>query len=151
MIKLIESSSNTFSFQPTASFADGSSFVYRFTDVFSQDEFIGTATGSNYGRWIKLPINVSTSSYVVGTNISTLPLLGGTYELRIFSGSVSDSVWSTEGRKWDLISDTWSTISGVPTPTGNGIWASRAFVSESIGRTKYSSANENAAYVVYNG
>ena len=152
MIKLNESSSNTFAFQPTASFADGSSFVYKFTDVFSQDEFVGTATGSKYGQWIKLPINVDTASYDVGVNVSTLPLYGGTYELRIFSGSgLSDAVWGTEPRKYSLISDTWSSISGIPTTTGNGIWTSRAWVSESIARENYSSANENAAYVVYNG
>ena len=152
MIKLNESSSNTFTFQPTASYADGSSYVYKFTDVFSQEEFVGSATGSNYGQWVKLPINVSTSSYVVGTNISTLPLLGGTYELSIYEGTTSvGAIWSTEPRKWGLMGNTWSSVPGVPSTTGNGIWTSRAFVSESIGRTNYSSANEIGAYVVYQG
>ena len=175
MIKLIASSSNTFAFQPTASFADGSSFVYKFTDVFSQDEFKGIATGSRYGQWIKLPITVSTSSYVVGTNTSTLPLYGGTYEVRIFPSADLDLVWDTEDedwdieaaewdativaisvygtepRKWSLMGNTWSSVPGIPTTTGNGIWTSRAWVSESIARENYSSANEIAAYVVYNG
>ena len=176
MIKLIESSSNTFTFQPTASFADGSSFVYKFTDVFSQESFVGIATGSNYGQWVKLPITVSTSSYVVGTRTSTLPLNGGTYEVSIYdNGAVLDLVWDideaqwdveatawdesiiilsvygTEPRKWGLMGNTWSSVPGLPTTTGNGIWTSRAWVSESIGRENYTSANEIAAYVVYQG
>ena len=175
MIKLNESSSNTFTFLPTASYADGSSYVYKFTDVFSQEEFVGSATGSNYGQWVKLPINVSTSSYVVGTNTSTLPLFGGTYELQIFPASdtsiqwdtdeedwdveatawneaaVTISVYGTEARKWGLMGNTWSSVPGIPTTNGNGIWTSRAFVSESIGRDVYSSANEVGAYVVFQG
>lgn len=175
MIKLTASSSNTFAFQPTASFADGSSFVYRFTDVFSQDEYKGSATGSKYGQWIKLPITLSTSSYVVGTNTSTLPLFGGTYEISIFPSTGLDIVWDTddedwdveatawdasaiavsvygtEPRKWGLMGNTWSSVPGLPSTTGNGIWTSRAWVSESIARENYSSTNEIAAYVVYQG
>ena len=176
MIKLNESSSNTFTFQPTASFADGSSFVYKFTDVFSQDVFVGSATGSAYGQWVKLPINVYTSSYVVGDDVSTLPLKGGTYEISIYpNGTSLDLIWDTddtdwdleatnwdasvvtlsiygtEPRKWGLMGNTWSSVPGIPTTTGNGIWTSRAWVSESIGRENYTSANEIAAYVVYQG
>ena len=149
MIKLTPTSSNVFAFQPTASFADGSSFVYKFTDVFSQEEFEGTSTGSKYGNWIELPITLSTSS-IVGVNTSTLPLGGGTYELKVYKGVVGESIWSTESRKWSLISDTWSTIQNISS-SGNAIWTSRAWVSESIERTNYSSTNENAAYVVYQG
>lgn len=175
MIKLNVSSSNTFAIQPTASYADGTSFVYKFTDVFSQDVFVGTATGSRYGQWVKLPINVFTSSYVVGANSSTLPLKGGTYEISIFPGDGLDLVWDvdsvdwdleatnwdtavvvtsvygTEPRKWGLMGNTWSSVPAIPTTTGNGIWTSRAWVSESIGRENYTSANEIAAYVVYQG
>jgi hypothetical protein len=151
MILLNESSSNTFVIQPTASFADGSSFVYRFTDVFSQEQYTGTATGSNYGNWIKLPINVSTSSYIVGVNVSTLPLRGGTYEVEVFSDSVViPSTYGTETRLWGLIQNIWSDVPGTTT-NGNVIWTSRAWVSESIERTNYFSTNEIAAYVVYNG
>ena len=149
MIKLTPSSSNVFAFQPTASFADGSSFVYKFTDVFSQEEFEGVATGSKYGNWIELPITLSTSS-IVSVNTSTLPLGGGTYELKVYKGVGGDAIWSTESRKWSLISDTWSTIESISS-SGNAIWTSRAWVSESIDRMNYSSTNENAAYVVYQG
>ena len=175
MIKLTPSSSNVFAFQPTASFADGSSFVYKFTDVFSQEEFKGAATGSKYGNWIELPITLSTSSYIVSVNTSTLPLEGGTYEIQIFptidnsiqwdtddedwdieavawdETIIAVSVYGTEPRKWGLIGSTWSSVPGIPTTIGNGIWTSRAWVSESIDRMNYSSTNENAAYVVYQG
>lgn len=152
MIKLNESSSNTFAIQPTASFADGSSFVYRFTDVFSQDQFLGIATGSKYGNWIKLPITLSTSSYTIGVNTSTLPLRGGTYEIKIFSApSASFSIYGTETRTWGLMGNVWSNVPAIPIVTENGIWASRAWVSESIERKNYLSTNEIAAYVVYNG
>jgi hypothetical protein len=152
MILLNESSSNTFVIQPTASFADGSSFVYRFTDVFSQDQFLGIATGSKYGNWVKLPINVSTSSYTIGVNTSTLPLKGGTYEIKVFSAPVvTPSIYGTETRTWGLIGSIWSYVPGIPIVNGNGIWTSRAWVSESIGRMNYTSTNEIAAYVVYNG
>jgi hypothetical protein len=151
MILLNESSSNTFVIQPTASFADGSSFVYRFTDVFSQEQYTGTATGSNYGNWIKLPINVSTSSYIVGVNVSTLPLRGGTYEVEVFQpGIVTPSIYGTETRLWGFIQNIWSNVPSSNT-IGNVIWTSRAWVSESIERTNYFSTNEIAAYVVYNG
>jgi hypothetical protein len=175
MILLNESSSNTFVIQPTASFADGSSFVYRFTDVFSQEQFLGIATGSKYGNWVKLPITVSTSSYTIGFNTSTLPLRGGTYEIKVFSApdvsiqwdtneedwNIETTAWNesgfivsiygTEPRKWGLMGNTWSSVLGIPTINGNGIWTSRAWVSESIGRKNYTSTNEIAAYVVYNG
>lgn len=175
MIKLNESSSNTFAIQPTASFADGSSFVYRFTDVFSQDQFLGIATGSKYGNWIKLPITLSTSSYTIGVNTSTLPLRGGTFEIKIFSApdlsiqwdttdedwdiettawnesGFAISIYGTEPRKWGLMGSTWSNVPSIPIVTENGIWASRAWVSESIERKNYLSTNEIAAYVVYNG
>ena len=40
MIKLVASSSNQFTIQPSGSAADGSSYLYRFTDTFSKDEFV---------------------------------------------------------------------------------------------------------------
>ena len=175
MIKLTESSSNTFAIQPSANYANGSTFVYKFTDVFSKDEFTGTATGSKFGQWVNLPINVSTSSYIVGTNTSTLPLYGGTYNLQIFpfidnsiqwdiddedwdveataweASAVTISVYGTEPRKWGLMGNTWSSVPGIPTTNNNSIMTTRAWVSEGIGRDVYSSANENGAYVVYEG
>ncbi len=174
MIKLSVSSSNQFVIQPSGSISDGSSYLYKFTDVFSQDEFVGQATGSKSGQWVQLFVDVS-SSYIVGTNKSTLPLDGGTYELNVYDTQLIAPQWDTEDvdwdvlnldwdeavsvlsiygsepRKWKQMGNTWSSVPGIPTTSGNSIMTTRAWVSESIDDTKYSSTNENAAYVVYEG
>ena len=174
MIKLVASSSNQFTIQPSGSSADGSSYLYRFTDTFSKDEFVGRGTGSNAGPWVRLFVDVS-GSYIVDTNKSTLPLNGGTYDVSVFDSSTLLPQWDTEDedwdvlninwddavtdfciygsepRKWKLMGDTWSSVPGIPTITGNSIMTTRAWVSESIDDTNYASTNENAAYVVYEG
>jgi hypothetical protein len=174
MIKLVASSSNQFSIQPSASNADGSSYLYKFTDVFSQDEYVGLSTGSNAGPWVRLFIDVD-GSYTINANKSTLPLDGGTYELNVYDATEFSPQWDTEDvnweveniawddivavfsiygtevRKWKLMGNTWSSVPGIPTQEGNSIMTTRAWVSESIDDTKYTSANENAAYVVYEG
>jgi len=174
MIKLSASSSNQFVIQPSGSISNGSSYLYKFTDVFSQDEFVGLATGSKSGQWVQLFVDV-TGSYIVGTNKSTLPLDGGTYELNVYDATTFAPQWDTEDedwdvlninwddvfavfsiygtetRKWKLMGNTWSSVPGIPTQEGNSIMTTRAWVSESIDDTNYSSTNENAAYVVYEG
>ena len=174
MIKLSASSSNQFTIQPSGSYSNGSSYLYKFTDVFSKDEFVGQSTGSNAGQWVRLFVDVS-GSYIVGSNKSTLPLDGGTYELNVFEQGAFLPQWDTEdedwdvlniewdasvavfsiygseSRKWRLMGNTWSSVPGIPTTTGNSIMTTRAWVSESIDDTNYASTNENAAYVVYEG
>jgi len=174
MIKLNASSSNQFVIQPSASRANGSSYLVKFTDVFSQDEFVGQATGSNVGQWVRLFVDIN-GSYIVDPNESSLPLNGGTYELNVYDATAFGPQWDTEDenweleninwddiiavysvygsepRKWVVMGNTWSSVPGIPTQEGNSIMTTRAWVSESIDDTKYSSTNENAAYVVYEG
>jgi len=161
--------------QPSTLTSDGSSYLYKFTDVFSKDEFVGQATGSTSGQWVSLSVDISGSQYTIRSNESTLPLDGGTYELQIFdvadfgaqwdtedeNWEVSNvgwddafaalSVYGTEIRKWSQLGNTWSSVPGIPTQEGNSIMTTRAWVSESIADTKFISTNENAAYVVYEG
>lgn len=174
MIYLFASSSNTATILPSGSYANGSSFVIKFTDRFTQDEFFAQGTGSKHDNWFTLGVDV-TGSYVIGTNKSQVPLNGGSYDVNVYSLTdispvwdledvnwelenydwdetvVSISVYGTEPRKWSLMGNTWSSVPGIPSVTGNGILTTTAFVSESISRTMYTSANEIAAYVVYNG
>lgn len=153
MIKLSASSSNQFTIQPSASRANGSSYLVKFTDIFSQDEYVGQTTGSNAGPWVRLFVDVD-GSYIVDTNKSTLPLDGGTYDVNVYTastGAIDPSVYGSEIRKWKQMGNTWSSVPGIPTPIGNTIMTTRAWVSESIDDTNYSSTNENAAYVVYEG
>ena len=174
MIKLNVSSSNQIAIQPSASHANGSSYLVKFTDTFSENEYVAQATGSNYGSWVKLFVDV-TGSYVIDTNKSSVPLYGGTFDVNVYDASAFGPEWDTEDvnweleninwddvfavfsiygsepRKWKLMGNTWSSVPGVPTTTGDSIMTTRAWVSESIARENYSSANENAAYVVYQG
>jgi len=159
---------------PTGSYADGSGFVLKFTDRFTQDSYYAQGTGSKNDRWFSLEVDI-TGSYVLGTNKSQVPLQGGSYDVNVYTltdvspvwdledvnwelenynwgeSVVALSVYGTEPRLWAQMGNYWSSVPGLPTTTGNGILTTTAFVSESIGRTMYTSANENAAYVVYNG
>tara|TARA_R110000803_G_scaffold18921_5_gene50088 strand:+ start:261 stop:791 length:531 start_codon:yes stop_codon:yes gene_type:complete len=176
MIKLIASSSNQFAIQPSGSITNGASYTLKFTDTFSKDEYIASATGSRagYGKWLNLFVDV-TGSYVIGTNTSQLPLHGGTYDLSVYNYSEDSPVWDTvnlnweldesnweegvsvfsiygtEPRKWKLMGDTWSNVPAIPTITGNSITTTKAWVSEAILNENYISSNENAAFVVYQG
>ena len=153
MIKLSASSSNQFTMQPSGSYSNGSSYLYKFTDVFSQDEYVGQTTGSNAGPWVRLFVDID-GSYTIDEKQSTLPLKGGTYELQVYhtgSGISVYSIYGSEPREWNIMGSTWSSVPGIPTTTGNSIMTTRAWVSESIDDTNYSSTNENAAYVVYEG
>jgi len=174
MIYLFASSSNTATFLPTGSYADGSGFVIKFTDRFTQDSFFAQGTGSKNDKWFSLEVDV-TGSYVLSTNKSSVPLKGGGYDVNIYPITdmspiwdvedtnweletyewdetvVAISVYGTEPRRWAQMGSLWSSVAGLPSTTGNGILTTTAFVSESISRTMYTSANESAAYVVYNG
>lgn len=174
MIKLSASSSNQFTIQPSGSNSNGSSYLYKFTDVFSKDEYVGQSTGSNAGPWVRLFVDVN-GSYIIDDEKSSLPLKGGTYELNVYdaadfgpqwdtededwdvlnldwdAGVAEVSIYGSETRKWKVMGNTWSSVPGIPTITANSIMTTRAWVSESIDDTNYSSTNETAAYVVYEG
>jgi len=174
MIYLHASSSNEATILPSGSYRNGSGFIIKFTDGFSKDEYIAQGTGSKAGSWYNIPVEVSTGSYVIGVDKSQIPLVGGTYDVNVFSLAdfgpewdsededwdvlnlawddvIDPSIYGSEIRKWKQMGNTWSSVPGIPTPTGNTIMTTRAFVSESIGRTDYTSTNENAAFVVYEG
>ena len=175
MIYLYASSSNEATILPEGSYSNGSAFLIKFVDGFSKDEYIAQATGSKSGNWYNIPIELTSGSYVIGVNESRLPLIGGTYDAYVYSLADFGPQWDTEDEDWDVeafawddafaaysvygtelrqwiqMGDTWSSIPGIPTTTGNAIMTTRAFVSESIGRDIYSSTNENAAFVVYEG
>lgn len=174
MIYLYASSSNEATILPSGSYGNGSGFIIKFTDGFSKDEYIAQGTGSKAGSWYKIPLEASTGSYVIGENKSQIPFVGGTYDVNVYSladfgiqwdtededwdsvnfnwdDTIDPSLYGTEIRNWKQMGNTWSSVPGIPTPTGNAIMTTRAFVSESIGRTDYSSTNETAAFVVYEG
>tara|TARA_R110001632_G_scaffold2063_5_gene9150 strand:- start:3378 stop:3839 length:462 start_codon:yes stop_codon:yes gene_type:complete len=153
MIKLIVSSSNQFAVQPSGSITDGASYALKFTDSFSKDEYIASATGSRagYGNWVNLFVDVD-GSYIIGANKSELPLYGGTWDLHVYNSTgVTPSIWGTESRKYSIMGSTWSNVSGIPTITGNSITTTKAWVSEAILNENFISSNENAAFVVYQG
>lgn len=174
MIYLYASSSNSLVFSPTQSFADGDSFVVRFTDAFSKEQFFAQGTGSNFSNWIKFNVDL-TGSYVIGDKVSQLPLFGATYDVSVYDSSEFGLQWDTvdeeweieasawndafaaystygsESRVWSLMGNTWANIPAIPTTNGTSIYDARAFVSQSIALSTYISSNENAAYVVYNG
>ena len=174
MIYLHASSSNEATILPSGSYSNGSGFLIKFVDGFSKDEYVAQGTGSKSGNWYNIQLDVS-SSYIINANKSTLPLVGGTYDTYVYSLSDFGPQWDTEDvnwelenvawddviatfsiygsetRKWKLMGNTWSSVPGIPTTDGNAIMTTRAFVSESIGRDLYSSTNENAAFVVYEG
>lgn len=154
MIYLYASSSNEATILPSGSYGNGSGFIIKFTDGFSKDEYIAQGTGSKAGSWYNIAVEASTGSYVIGANKSQIPFVGGTYDVNVYTastGAIDPSVYGSEIRKWKQMGNTWSSVPGIPTPTGNTIMTTRAFVSESIGRDAYSSTNENAAFVVYEG
>lgn len=175
MIKLVASSSNQFVIQPTASFADGSDYLIKFVDKFSKDEYFAQATGSSSDRWVRLLVETSTGSYTIGKTISQVPLKGGSWDVNVSDATQFGVEWDSEdvnwevenlnwddafavistygseSRKWRVIGSTWSSVPGVPTEIGNSIVTTQAFVSESYSRDSYVSANENGAYVVYEG
>jgi len=174
MIYLYASASNSLVFSPTQSFADGDSFIVRFTDAFSKEQFFAQGTGSNFSNWIKFSVDL-TGSYVIGENKSQLPLFGATYDVSVYDSSEFGLQWDTvnedwdleaaawndafaaystygsESRVWSLMGNTWSQIPAIPSVDGSSIYDARAFVSESFSSNVYASSNENARYYVYNG
>ena len=139
MIYLYASSSNGVAFIPSSSFSSGQSVRALFVDDFTQDEssFIFPATSSgNYvqGR-ITLPTNIS--------------LEGGTYDVTFQSIVAGTSqVWGTSTQVYGTSNVVWS-VGTIDTFINQS--TTKAYVSESVSRTQYTSTNENAAYIVFNG
>jgi hypothetical protein len=174
MIYLYASSSNSFTFIPSGSYSNGDEFVISFRNAFSEEQFVAQATGSKFGNWFKSDVDI-TSSYTIGVNKSKLPLVGGTYEVNVFPASLFGiqwdtedenwelesinwddafaalSVYGTEPRLWSLMGQLWSSVPAIPTTNGTSLFTTKAYVSESVPRAQYTSTNENAAYVVFNG
>ena len=139
MIYLYASSSNNITFIPSSSISSGESVRALFVDGFTQDEssFIFPATSS--GNWVKGQVTLPTN----------LPLEGGTYDVTFQSILTGISqVWGTSTQVWGTSNVVWSV--GTPTTFINQA-TTKAYVSESVSRTEFSSTNENGAYIVFNG
>jgi hypothetical protein len=139
MIYLFASSSNNFAFIPSSSFSSGDSIRALFVDGFSEDEssFIFPATSS--GNWVKGQVTLPTD----------IDLEGGTYDLtfqKVLAGVAQ--IWGTSTQVWGTSQVVWSV--GTTTLYQDDT-TTKAYVSESVARTKFSSTNENGAYVVFNG
>ena len=139
MIYLYASSSNNITFIPSSSISSGESVRALFVDGFSEDSssFIFPATSS--GNWVKGTITLPTD----------LPLEGGTYDVTfqsILSGI--GQVWGTSTQVWGTSNVVWS-VGTIDTFINQA--TTKAYVSESVSRTQYTSTNENGAYIVFNG
>jgi hypothetical protein len=140
MIYLYASSSNEISLIPSQSFSNGEEVRLLFTNRFSEVSSSVQVEVTPYGRgWVKATLELPTD----------IDLKGGSYDLVLqkveagvaaFWGTFED-VWSTSDTVWSVGTDTLYYDDTTTT----------AFVSESIGRTLYSSANENGVFVVYEG
>jgi len=139
MIYLYASSSNDIAFIPSSSFSTGDEIRAVFTNRFSEVSSSVVLTIDMSGDWAQGSITLPTD----------IPLQAGSYDL------VLQKIISEAGAVWGTFSDIWS--------ESDTVWSigtdfqyfddttTTAFVSESIGRTLYSSTNENGAFVVYEG
>ena len=139
MIYLYASSSNGVAFIPSSSFSSGQSVRALFVDGYTEDEssFIFPATSS--GNWVKGEITLPTD----------LSLEGGTYDVTfqsILSGI--GQVWGTSTQVYGTSNVVWS-VGTIDTFINQA--TTKAYVSESVSRTQFTSTNENGAYIVFNG
>ena len=139
MIYLYASSSNNITFIPSSSISSGESIRALFVDGFTQDSssFIFAATSS--GNWVKGQVTLPTN----------LSLEGGTYDVTfqtILSGI--GQVWGTSTEIWGTSTAVWS-VGNINTFINQA--TTKAYVSESVSRTQFTSTNENGAYIVFNG
>ena len=141
MVYLYASSSNEISLIPSQSFSSGEEVRLVFTDRFTEATSSVQLQVTPYGNgWIK-------SSVTLPTDID---LRGGSYDLVLQKiGSISEQIWGTSEEVYSTSDVVWS-VGTVPGQYLNDT-TTTAFVSESIGRVLYSSANENGAFVVYEG
>ena len=113
-----------------------------FTNRFSEATSSISLNVTSSGDWIKAPITLPTD----------IDLSGGSYDLVLQKavGEETAQIWGTSTEVYSTSKVVWS----VGTVDDRGYindTTTTAFVSESIGRVLYTSANENGAFVVYEG
>lgn len=140
MIYLYASSSNEISLIPSSSFSSGEEMRLVFTNRFSEATSTVSLNVTSSGDWIKAPLTLPTD----------IDLKGGSYDLVLQKiESEVPQIWGTSTEVYSTSTVVWSvgqSIGGYLNDT-----TTTAFVSESIGRTLYTSANENGVFVVYEG
>ena len=139
MIYLYASSSNNITFIPSSSISSGESVRALFVDGYTEDESSFTFPATSSGNWVKGKI-------ILPTNIN---LEGGTYDVTfqtIVGGVVQ--VWGTSTQVYGTSNVVWS-LGTIDTFINQA--TTKAYVSESVPRSEFSSTNENAAYIVFNG
>lgn len=140
MIYLYASSSNEISLIPSQSFSSGEEMRLVFTNRFSEATSTVSLNVTSSGDWIKAPLTLPTD----------IDLKGGSYDLVLQKiESEVPQIWGTSTEVYSTSTVVWSvgqSIGGYLNDT-----TTTAFVSESIGRTLYTSANENGVFVVYEG
>ena len=146
MVYLYASSSNEISLIPSSSYSDGDLVRLLFTDRISEATSSVNLQVTPYGNgWVKSSVTLP----------DDIDLNGGSYDLVlqkvIDTGSLQQEYWGTSEQVYSTSEVVWSVgQSGVPGTYLNDT-TTTAFVSESIGRTLYTSANENGVFVVYEG
>ena len=139
MIYLYASSSNGVAFIPSSSFSSGQSVRALFVDGFTQDSSSFTFPATSSGNYVQGTITLPTD----------LPLEGGTYDVTFQSIVLGTSqVWGTSTEVYGTSTSVWS-VGTIDTFINQA--TTKAYVSESVSRTQYTSTNENGAYIVYNG
>ena len=140
MIYLYASSSNNITFIPSSSISSGESVRAVFVDGFTEDSSSFTFPVTSLGNWVK-------GTIILPTN---LQLEGGTYDVTFQSIVLGASqVWGTSTQVYGTSNVVWSV--GTAGNTFINQATTKAYVSESVSRTEFSSTNENAAYIVFNG
>jgi hypothetical protein len=140
MIYLYASSSNNITFIPSSSISSGESVRAVFVDGFTEDSSSFTFPVTSLGNWVK-------GTIILPTN---LQLEGGTYDVTFQSIVLGASqVWGTSTQVYGTSQVIWSV--GTIDNTFVNQATTKAYVSESVSRTEFSSTNENAAYIVFNG
>lgn len=145
MVYLFASSSNDISLIPSSSFSSGEEvrllFTNRFTEASSSVQLEVTPYGNG---WVKATVELPTD----------IDLKGGSYDLVLQKieggGGATEQIWGTSEEVYSTSEVVWS-VGTAGDQTYINDTTTTAFVSESIGRTLYSSANENGAFVVYEG
>jgi hypothetical protein len=144
MIYLYASSSNEISLIPSSSMSTGEEVRLLFTNRFSEATSSISLNVTSSGDWIKAPITLPTD----------IDLTAGSYDLvlqKLTGNAPVQQIWGTSTEVYSTSEVVWS----VGTADTGGEYlndtTTTAFVSESIGRTLYSSANENGVFVVYEG
>jgi hypothetical protein len=140
MIYLYASSSNNITFIPSSSISSGESIRALFVDGFTEDSSSFIFPVTSLGNWVK-------GTIILPTNLS---LEGGTYDVTfqtIVAGT--SQVWGTSTQVYGTSEMVWSL--GTIGDTFVNQATTKAYVSESVARSQFSSTNENGAYIVFNG